>query len=428
MAGIGPSESLDEVQGTAVDLTGYGDGRNPHPEAHAGASSSSTQREGAAVSAPMTSADASLVDGGGSAPAISKVLHFHGDNETMLQVCRTGRNPTMRHLGRTHGISIQWLHDETTKETCELHYIETANMAADIFTKFFPQAKASTWTEARKLINVLSPEEFEEMVGDPGGGYLSLKSQGKVMAVRHGGGDAPADDDALLMHLDEGSRQITRVLARAFDKAAKRWTGDDSRWTPVDETHFDMTVAKAVGGAKYQARLVHEGDCIPNDLGICIITGEARGCELAAPHDAGQMGSEYVTVGARALACVSPGTRVLGTRGRPCWLLRRRPLSAVSEDFPPPDVAGSVCMCVGVGGGSACEEELFGDSKTSQLGNTAGGTKRGTQNPSSSSRNHTGSKICSKIPSVSKSRRTAVSARCPARRDRVPWRLHGRRL
>ena len=67
----------------------------------------------------------------------------------MIQVCRTGRNPTMRHLGRTHGISIQWLHDETTKDTCELHYIETSSMAADIFTKFFPQSKASTWTEAR---------------------------------------------------------------------------------------------------------------------------------------------------------------------------------------------------------------------------------------------------------------------------------------
>ena len=122
------------------------------------------------------------------------------------------------------------------------------------------------------------------------------------------------------------------------------------------------------------------------------------------------MGSEYLTVGARVLVCVSPGARVLGTRGRPCWLLRRRPLSAVNEDVPPLDVAGSVCMCVGVGGAGACEEELFGDSKTSQLGNTAGGTKQSTQNPSFSSRNHAGSKTCSQIPSVSKSRRTAVSA------------------
>ena len=69
VAGIGPSESLDEVQGTAVDLTGYGDGQNPHPEAHAGASSSSTPRTAAAVSAPMASAEAPLVDGRGSAPA-----------------------------------------------------------------------------------------------------------------------------------------------------------------------------------------------------------------------------------------------------------------------------------------------------------------------------------------------------------------------
>ena len=34
---------------------------------------------------------------------------FHGDNEPMLKICRSGKNPTMRQLLRTHGVSVAWL-------------------------------------------------------------------------------------------------------------------------------------------------------------------------------------------------------------------------------------------------------------------------------------------------------------------------------
>ena len=33
-------------------------------------------------------------------------LHVMEDNDAMIRVCTTGRNPTMRHIGRCHGISI----------------------------------------------------------------------------------------------------------------------------------------------------------------------------------------------------------------------------------------------------------------------------------------------------------------------------------
>jgi hypothetical protein len=65
-------------------------------------------------------------------------LIMHDDNEAMIQVCRTGRNPTMRHLGRTHGISISYLHQEQKTNYVKLGYINTDKMAADIFTKFYP--------------------------------------------------------------------------------------------------------------------------------------------------------------------------------------------------------------------------------------------------------------------------------------------------
>ena len=59
---------------------------------------------------PVQDADHDTIDVGTGGP-----LHMHGDNEAILQVCRTGRNPTMRHLGRTHGISITWFKIQALK-------------------------------------------------------------------------------------------------------------------------------------------------------------------------------------------------------------------------------------------------------------------------------------------------------------------------
>ena len=50
---------------------------------------------------------------------LSKVLPqllFHDDNQGMIGVVRSGRNPTMRHLERTHGISIASLHEHFQRD------------------------------------------------------------------------------------------------------------------------------------------------------------------------------------------------------------------------------------------------------------------------------------------------------------------------
>ena len=66
----------------------------------------------------------------------------HGDNAAMVLICHSGRNPSMRHMGRTHGISLTLLHGEVavTKGT-KMGFIGTEQMAADIFTKFFSDRK-----------------------------------------------------------------------------------------------------------------------------------------------------------------------------------------------------------------------------------------------------------------------------------------------
>ena len=38
-------------------------------------------------------------------------LIVHEDNQAMIKVVESGKNPTMRYLGRTHGVSIAWLHE-----------------------------------------------------------------------------------------------------------------------------------------------------------------------------------------------------------------------------------------------------------------------------------------------------------------------------
>ena len=64
----------------------------------------------------------------------------------------------MRHLERTHGISITSLHEHFSKDHFVLMYEITAKMAADIHTKGFTNPLA--WKKACMLINLLDPEDL----------------------------------------------------------------------------------------------------------------------------------------------------------------------------------------------------------------------------------------------------------------------------
>ena len=81
----------------------------------------------------------------------SPKLLFHDDNQGMIGVVRSGKNPTMRHLERTHGISITSMHEHFKKSNYVLMYEVTSKMAADIHTKGFKNPLA--WKRACMLIN-----------------------------------------------------------------------------------------------------------------------------------------------------------------------------------------------------------------------------------------------------------------------------------
>ena len=93
-------------------------------------------------------------------------LHVHEDNQAMIRVVQTGKNPTMRYIGRTHGVSVAWLHEIFQKPELSLAYEVSARMCADIFTKGFTEADKLLLV--CKLICVIDPVELRELAKQVG--------------------------------------------------------------------------------------------------------------------------------------------------------------------------------------------------------------------------------------------------------------------
>ena len=71
-------------------------------------------------------------------PPPGSVAVFHEDSQAMIQVIKTGRNPTMRHLHRVHRVSVAWLHERLGpvpgRDNVTLEYTKSEDMRADIYT------------------------------------------------------------------------------------------------------------------------------------------------------------------------------------------------------------------------------------------------------------------------------------------------------
>ena len=80
---------------------------------------------------------------------------FYDDNKAMIGVVRSGRNPTMRHLERSHGVCISWTHEMFSRDYMYLAYEVTDRMAADIYTKAFNDGRK--WKHACLQIGLLDP-------------------------------------------------------------------------------------------------------------------------------------------------------------------------------------------------------------------------------------------------------------------------------
>ncbi|CAE8630163.1 unnamed protein product, partial [Polarella glacialis] len=79
-------------------------------------------------------------------------LFFEEDNNTANSTIKAGYSNTMRHLGRTHRVSLHWMHEVFQDGQCEIRRCDTLLQAADIFTKGF--TCRDKWVAALNMIGI----------------------------------------------------------------------------------------------------------------------------------------------------------------------------------------------------------------------------------------------------------------------------------
>ena len=91
------------------------------------------------------------------------------DNQAIIRVVQTGKSPTMRHLGRTHRISVAWLHEVVRDPQHQLMYEESGKLCADICTQGVPDR--GKWQAACDLVNIADRARLRQLakpdVGSP---------------------------------------------------------------------------------------------------------------------------------------------------------------------------------------------------------------------------------------------------------------------
>ena len=79
------------------------------------------------------------------------------DNTATIQIMLTGKTPMLRHLSRTHGVNLQWVHERLTgrvpsDSALSVSYCKTHDQCADILTKDFQSYPK--WRHALYLLGI----------------------------------------------------------------------------------------------------------------------------------------------------------------------------------------------------------------------------------------------------------------------------------
>ena len=80
------------------------------------------------------------------------VIYIHEDNTTCIIAFTTGKNPTMKDLGRALGISLAWGYQRICSGDYIMIHTRTHDMTADIFTKCFQNK--NLFKRLKMLINI----------------------------------------------------------------------------------------------------------------------------------------------------------------------------------------------------------------------------------------------------------------------------------
>ena len=83
-------------------------------------------------------------------------LRVFEDNEGTIAVVERGYSPALRHLVKTHKVSVDLLHRVFYElELGELEHVETGKQAADVFTK---AVSVMGWPAALKMLHIARSE------------------------------------------------------------------------------------------------------------------------------------------------------------------------------------------------------------------------------------------------------------------------------
>ena len=85
-------------------------------------------------------------------------LQFYEDNQACISIVETGKNPALRHMGRTHQVDVKWLHESFRDAHFKLGYIQSDDQAADIYTKAFTSKEK--WAVVTWLIGHMTREQL----------------------------------------------------------------------------------------------------------------------------------------------------------------------------------------------------------------------------------------------------------------------------
>ena len=103
----------------------------------------------------------------------------------------TGKNATMRHMNRAHGVSIASLHEKWKAGSFRLEYVPSSLQAADIFTKNFTTPVA--WQAVCRLVGICPVADVPHMVrnlGIPYGEAPSADGKHGLFFIRADGSGA----------------------------------------------------------------------------------------------------------------------------------------------------------------------------------------------------------------------------------------------
>ena len=84
---------------------------------------------------------------------------FFEDNEAVIKMISKGRSPTMRHVSRTHRVSLDWLFDRINLEPqFEIKYVDTKTNSPTLLTK--ESFSRDEWNHLLRTFDIMSFSMF----------------------------------------------------------------------------------------------------------------------------------------------------------------------------------------------------------------------------------------------------------------------------